>query len=204
MKKWQFMLGILVLILAYTIGMADAIAQSEWQDAADEHAEQVADAVAQEDNPAWEKYAFELDYIDGSGALTFADIAREGKPFILFFWLSDCPLCHLQLPQVQQLQDTVDAEDIDLRIVAVNVDFGDKDALDFYTEKEMTFKLLHDSRARATDEAFHLNDLGCPLIYVFNEKGELVDYLTGYRAQLEKTVFNMLDITPANSARTAH
>jgi len=204
MKHWQYAMGMLVLVLASLYGWTTVFAQSDWQEAADEHAEQVADEAVPEDNPEWDKYAFELDYIDGSGVLTFADIAREGQPFILFFWLTDCPLCHLQLPQVQLLQDTVSEEDIALRIVAINVDFGDKEALDFYTDKEMTFELLHDSRARATDEAYHLNDLGCPLIYVFNENGEFVDYLTGYRAQLEKTVFNMLDIKAGKSARTAH
>ena len=203
MKHWRLALYIAICMLAVVYGWTSAFAQSEWQDAADEHAEQIADDTEQEDNPAWERYAFELDYIDGSGTLTFAEIARDSKPFILFFWLTECPLCHLQLPQVQQLKNTVDDEEIDLRIVSVNVDFGDKDALEFYLEKEMTFELLHDSRARGTDEAYHLNELGCPLVYVFDEHGEFVDYLTGYRAHLEKTVFNLLDIATANSTRTA-
>jgi hypothetical protein len=60
---------------------------------------------------------------------------------------------------------------------------------------------LHDPRVRYTDEGFHVSDLGCPLTYVFDADGELVDYLTGYRAQLEKNVFQMLDISLPDELR---
>jgi len=171
------------------LGAGSAAAQDSWQAVADEAAQGV------QDNPAWEQYAFTLDSLSGDHELSFVDLARDGRPFILIFWLMDCPLCHLQLPLVQQLQETIDRYSLDLRVVAVNLDHSGTEASEFYDEKGMTFELLHDPRARYTDEAYHLSDLGCPLTYVFNSEGELIDYLAGYRAQLEKNVFTLLDIT---------
>ena len=192
----RMIVGLLALLLCSAAFAGPAIAQSDWQDVADEHAEQVADESEQlaQDNPAWEQYAFTLERLSADGELSFVDLASGGVPFVIFFWITDCPLCHLQLPLVQQFQDTIDTHTLDLRVVAINLDPSDKDALLFYEEKGATFELLFDPRARYTDEAFHLNELGCPLTYVFDGNGELVDYLTGYRAQLETTVLKMLDI----------
>ena len=186
---------ILILLVFSTALTSSASAQSDWQDVADEHAEQVEDAQqSAEDNPAWKQYAFTLDRLSAEGELSFVDLARDEVPFVIFFWITECPLCHLQLPLVQQLQDTIDQYSLDLRVVAINLDPVDKDARQFYEEKGATFELLFDSRARYTDEAYHLNELGCPLTYVFDSNGELVDYLTGYRAQLETAVLRMLEI----------
>jgi len=190
MRQNAEQLGRLVLMaVAVLLALAgSAAAQDSWQDLADE-ATQVED-----DNPAWEQYAFTLESLVSDGEVSFVDLARDGQPFVLIFWLMDCPLCHLQLPLVQQLQETTDRHSLGLRVVAINLDHSGKEASDFYEEKGMTFELLHDPRARYTDEAFHISDLGCPLVYVFDSEGELVDYLTGYRAQLEKSVFRLLDI----------
>jgi thiol-disulfide isomerase/thioredoxin len=179
--------------LVFALG-GSAAAQDSWQEVVDQSAQET------EDNPAWEQYAFSLESLSDDSEVSFVELAREGKPFVLIFWLMDCPLCHLQMPLVQQLQETVDRHSLDLRVVAVNLDHSGKEAKEFYEEKGMTFDLLHDPRARYTDEAFHISDLGCPLVYVFDDKGELVDYLTGYRAQLQKTVFKLLDISVPDEA----
>ena len=39
-----------------------------------------------EDNPQWDKYAFDLAYVKEPGNLSFHDLARTGEPFVLFFW----------------------------------------------------------------------------------------------------------------------
>lgn len=191
---------LLMLAFAGLVSVAPVFvqAQDSWQEVADERTEE---SSADQDNPAWEQYAFTLDSLSGDAAVSFADLAREERPFILFFWLVDCPLCHLQLPLVQQLQETIDRYDLDLRIVAINVDHSGDEASEFYENKGMTFELLHDPRVRYTDEAYHVSDLGCPLTYVFDSNGELVDYLTGYRAQLEKAVLLMLDISIPGETR---
>jgi cytochrome oxidase Cu insertion factor (SCO1/SenC/PrrC family) len=192
----SLVVGVAAILVSSAVNSIPALAQSDWQDVADEHAEQIADEASQEaeDNPAWEQYAFTLERLSADGELSFIDLARDGIPFVLFFWISDCPLCHLQLPQVQQLQETIDDQMLDLRLVAINLDPNATAARLFYEEKGATFELLFDPRARYTDEAYHLNELGCPLTYVFDSNGELVDYMTGYRAQLETAVLRMLDI----------
>lgn len=181
--------AVLLGVFAILGGPAAGLAQGGWAQVADDYAQEQP-----EDNPAWEEYAFTLDYVDGSGQLSFAEIARGGQPFVLFFWLSDCPLCHLQLPYVQQLKNMVEEHELALRVVAINVDHDPRECRRYVEEKEPTFELLIDPRVRHTDEAFNVGDLGCPLTYVFDERGEFVDYLTGFRSRLPLSVLKMLEI----------
>ena len=96
-------IGLVILVTLVILVISPANAQSDWQDAADEHAEQIEEQTetGEGDNPAWEQYAFTLDGISFDGELSFVDLARDEIPFVIFFWITDCPLCHLQLPQVQ-------------------------------------------------------------------------------------------------------
>jgi peroxiredoxin len=198
----QFGRWVLAVALQLLVVSGSAAAQDSWQDVADERdADQAEADQAVADNPAWDQYAFTLESLSGSDETSFVDLARSGHPFILVYWLMDCPLCHLQLPQVQQLQETIERNELDVRVVAVNLDHSATEASEFFEEQDMSFELLHDSRARHTDEAFHISELGCPLTYVFDSEGELVDYLTGYRAQLEKNVFTLLDIALSDEAQ---
>lgn len=184
MLRTLLLTGVVLGVLALP-----AAAQTEWEEVADEYAQE-----QQPDNPAWEEYAFDLEYVDGVGELSFVDIARQEQPFVVFFWLTDCPLCHLQLPYVQQLHNVVSDNELGVRVVSINVDHDPRECRRYIEEKEPTFELLIDPRARATNEAYHVGDLGCPLTYVFDERGELVDYLTGFRSRLPTSVLEMLDI----------
>lgn len=198
-KLWWWLPAWAAVLLA---GFQPAAAQDSWQAVADERTAVADEAASEQDNPDWDQYAFTLESLSGDSDVSFVDLARQHQPFILFFWLVDCPLCHLQLPQVQELQDTIDRYDLGVRIVAINVDQSGEEAAKFYEDQGMTFDLLHDPRVRYTNEAYHVSDLGCPLTYVFNSDGELVDYLTGYRAQFKKTILQMLDISLPDESRT--
>lgn len=143
---------------------------------------------------AADKYAFELPYINGKGKLSFAELADSGKPFLVFFWRTDCPLCHMQMPYVQQLQRLIEDGKADLRIVSICVDDTTGDALGFIEEKGLTFEVLHDGHGRRMEDKYHPQDIGLPLTYAFKKGGEYVDYLTGFRSGYAKAVLQLLDI----------
>ena len=150
--------------------------------------------VAIEEQQDLEEYAFDLPLIDHSANLSFSELAESGQPFVLFWWLTDCPLCHLQLPYVQQLQDQIDELELDLRVVTICVDEDPDDSADYLRENEITLTVLFDPRARRTDRNYQVKELGCPLTYVFDSGGDFVDYIKGFRSNIAKSVFELLEI----------
>lgn len=139
-----------------------------------------------------DKYAFTLDKLDGSGQLSFAELADSGKPFIIVWWLSECPVCHLQLPYVEQLQKLSEDGETDLRIVSINLDQNTEDGLKYAKDKGISFEVLSDPRGRFTDKLYHIKDLGTPVTYVFKAGGELVDYMSGFKSGYAKAVLTLL------------
>lgn len=139
-------------------------------------------------------YAFKLPTIDGASDLSFADLAASGEPFAIFFWRTDCPLCHMQMPYAQQLQRLIEEGSVKLRLVSICLDDNARDALPFIEEKELTFTVLHDGHGRRTESRYHAKDIGLPLTYAFKKDGEFVDYLSGFRAGYAKAVLQLLDI----------
>ena len=177
----------LLIVLALTALALPARADSLWQRTADSR-------TSNSDNPDLEKYAFKLPVLGENGQLTFEELAGSGQALVLFFWLADCPLCHLQMPYVELLQQQVDEYGLNLRVVGINVDQRESVAEDYVAEKEPSFEMLFDGNARYTAEPFNLEELGCPLVYVFNADGEYVDYISGFKSNLSRTVLNLLDI----------
>lgn len=143
---------------------------------------------------AADEYAFELQYINGKDKLTFQDLKESGLPFAIFFWRTDCPLCHMQMPYVQQLQRLIEEGKTELRLVSVCLDDTPRDALPFIEEKALTFEVLFDGHGRRTDANYHAKELGLPLTYAFKKDGKYVDYLTGFRSGYAKSVLQLLDL----------
>jgi thiol-disulfide isomerase/thioredoxin len=140
-----------------------------------------------------EKYAFSLEKLDGSGELSFAELAESGKPFIIVWWLSECPVCHLQLPYVQQLQKLSADGETNVRVVSINLDQNTADGLKYAKDKGISFELLSDPRGRHTDKQYHIKELGTPVTYVFKAGGVFVDYMSGFKSGYAKAVLNMLE-----------
>jgi thiol-disulfide isomerase/thioredoxin len=175
-------------------------ASSDWHEYLEDP--QDKDAVV-EDNPVWNKYAFDLPYVDGDERLTFKDLARSDKPFILFFWLTDCPLCHLQMPYIQQMQKQVEEYELNLQIVSICLDPDDRYCLPYIEEKGISFDVLLDARGRRTDRLYEISEIGTPVIFVFKNRGEFVEYYTGFRSGIGKTILELLEIElPADEPRT--
>jgi thiol-disulfide isomerase/thioredoxin len=146
------------------------------------------------EHPEWEEWAFELDHTGQPGALAFEDIAAAGEPFVLFFWLTDCPLCHLQLPYVQQLENSINEYELGLRVVTINLDGREVDVPAILEEYKTTFTCLRDPRGRRTDDAYRLAELGTPLTYLFDEDGLMVEYVTGFKRGYTQYVLDTFGI----------
>ena len=193
-KLWLTPIGIaFVLVLAAGF--------SAWaQDAETETLDDLRQA--QEEQQDTDQFEFDLPLADETGRVTFSDLADSEKPFILFWWLTDCPLCHLQLPYIQQLQDQIDEGELDLLVVTLCIDFETQECLEYLRKNELSLAVLHDPRARSTDSAYQIKELGCPLTYVFDEGGVLVDYIKGFRSNIGKSVIELLDLEQVDQRET--
>jgi thiol-disulfide isomerase/thioredoxin len=149
---------------------------------------------------ARERFAFNLPYAGKDEYLSFDDLCDSGDPFVLVWWLSDCPVCHLQLPYVQKLQAMVEEGKADLRVVSINIDYGTEDCLEFCEERSISFEVLHDARCRRTDAGFRIDDMGTPSTYVFKPGGELVDRISGWTSGYPEKVLKALGLEPNEPA----
>lgn len=190
---------LLCLLLAgaalVVVGWSPACA--EWT----EHSDPLVPAIP--DDPAWEKYAFDLPFVSGEGKLTFHELARSGEPFVLYWWLTDCPMCHLQMPYVQQLYNQSQDGKLGIRVVSICIDSDKRDCLPYIEDKKLKFEVLFDGRARRTDEKFQVGELGTPLAYVFDAGGVPVGKLSGFTSTFAKDVLELLKIDAPQTADSA-
>lgn len=145
-------------------------------------------------DPQWEYYAFDLDYVNEAGGLSFEELARSGRPFVLVWWLADCQLCRMQMPYVQELNNSIREHGLELYLVSINIDDRERDCRSYITETGLTVPVLWDMHGRRTDRAYGLRELGTPLTYVFGEGGEFIDTITGYKSGYQDAVLGLLDI----------
>ena len=184
----------LLLLAACGLAGAPGIASGDWTD----HADPLVPVV--EDDPAWDEYAFELPYANLEGRLSFHDLARSGDPFVLYWWLTDCPMCHLQMPYVQQLFNQCRERELGLRVVSICIDSDKRDCLPYLEDKGIKFDVLFDGRSRRTDEQYEVRENGTPLAYVFAAGGVPLGKLTGFTSSFTKDVLAMLEIEPEEPA----
>jgi thiol-disulfide isomerase/thioredoxin len=147
-----------------------------------------------EDKESWKKYAFSLKTADGGGNVSFEDLARSGRPFVLVWWLSDCPVCHMQMPYVQQLARLGDDKSVDVKVVGINIDDTDRGCNDYIREKKLNFNNLRDPHGRGTDGHYGIRDEGTPMTYVFKAGGDFAGKLSGYTKNYPSKVLGMLGI----------
>lgn len=185
--KYGLKVSLLVAAVALAMGTQ---ARADWET----HEDPEAEPVEIEYNPEWEKYAFELPHANGPGNVSFEQLAKGGQPFVLYWWLADCPLCHLQMPYVQQFKKLVDEHDMGIRVVSICVDDKLESCSDYIREKDLAFETLFDQRARKTNDKFKVKEHGTPLTYVFAGGGEMVEYMTGFRSNYSKSVLKLLGI----------
>lgn len=186
MNKTLARIGLTLLLL----GLMAAPALADWTD----YADPIEPVI--EDDPAWDKYAFDLPYAVEDGKLSFVELARSGDPFVLYWWLTDCSMCHLQMPYMQQLHNQAADKEIPLRVVSICVDSDSRDCVSYVEDKKIKFDVLFDGHSRKTDKAFGVREEGTPLVYVFKGGGVLAGKTSGFSSNIADKVYEMLEIDP--------
>lgn len=179
------------LLGALAIGAALQPASADWQSWANER----DDSRVEVSEEVLKKYDWTLEFADGSGKLSFKELAESGTPFVLVWWMSECPVCHMQLPYVQKLQKEIVENKLDVRVVSICIDQDESGALKYMREKGISFDVLIDPRGRRTDQKYRVKDQGTPVTYVFNAGGKLETSMSGFKQQYSRAVLGPLGIT---------
>jgi thiol-disulfide isomerase/thioredoxin len=109
-------------------------------------------------------YNMRLISLDGTPA-SFSDF--KGKTIFLNFWATWCPPCIAEMPNIQQLYD--DIQNNNIVFVMASLDQDPQKVLDFIERKEFTFPVYSvRSKPRVYDASI------VPTTYVISPTGEIV------------------------------
>jgi len=110
---------------------------------------------------------FDLPALDGK---RYTDRYLEGKPTLVVFWASWCPVCQVELPKLHTLFEA--ARGGGLQVLAIG--FADElDQIRHYVQSHgeiFDFPVLYD-RGDAVAKRFGV--VGTPTIYLINTRGEI-------------------------------
>lgn len=133
--------------------------------------------------------------LDGS-TTTFASF--RGKVVLVNFWATWCPACRIELPLLDQLQQTAGGKD--LQVIAISLDRGGGATVAPFVRD---LKLRHvgiyldpEGRiARAADDdnpAIPFGRYGMPISYVIDPAGRIAGYLAGEADWMSDAARNLL------------
>jgi cytochrome c biogenesis protein CcmG, thiol:disulfide interchange protein DsbE len=114
----------------------------------------------------------------GAGGVPLPPVAADGRVTHVDFWASWCAPCRLSFPWMNQMHERWAAQG--LRIVAVNLDRRDADALRFLAQNPARFELAFDP---AGDSARRLDIQAMPTSLLVGRDGTLVHTHRGFRAE---------------------
>lgn len=110
--------------------------------------------------------------VDGT---VFSSREREGKPLVVHFWATWCPVCRAEASNIEAI-----SEEYEVLTIAVNS--GSDDTLRSYlSENGYRFRVLND-RAGEWAGRFHVEVF--PTTFIFDAKGELMFTEVGYTTTL--------------------
>jgi peroxiredoxin len=114
---------------------------------------------------------FDLPALDGK---RYTDRCLEGKPTLMVFWASWCPVCQVELPKLHTLFEA--ARGRGLQVLAIG--FADElDKIRHYVQSHgeiFDFPVLYD-RGDAVAKRFGV--IGTPTIYLIDRRGK-IEYVT--------------------------
>lgn len=131
---------------------------------------------------------FTLANFDGK-AFSLSDY--EGKKVILNFWVSWCPYCQKEAPELEQIHK--EYKDKDVVVLTINLSQGEdskEDALEYIEKFGLTSDVLLDLNSEA---ATLYNVQATPTNYFINTDGTINDMIAGYIGydQLKEKIENM-------------
>jgi len=121
-------------------------------------------------------------------AISFTDIVYEQNAVILL-WVTDCPLCKLQLRHLNQVADwAAEHPEANLRVISFNLDLqGSRrlEAEEWEEGMEPRFEVFFDPGARHFDQGlWQLEQSGVPVVFFFAQGGFPRQTLTGFNSNL--------------------
>ncbi|MDD2451773.1 protein disulfide oxidoreductase [Sulfurovum sp.] len=114
----------------------------------------------------------EATLIDGSA---FNSREAEGKPLVVHFWATWCPVCKAEASNIQALSE-------EYEVLSIAVNSGSEDALRRYMQQNgYRFRVLNDAEGQW---AGRFNVEVFPTTFIFDGKGELKFTEVGYTTTL--------------------
>ncbi len=114
---------------------------------------------------------FSLPETDGG---RFELASYSGRPVLLVFWTSSCPICQHELPLLNRLEPELRGKGI--AVVTINLD-GENEARDYISTNSIALKSLYDSSG-ATARAYHVG--GVPKLVLIGKDGKIKRSRSGW------------------------
>lgn len=150
-----------------------------------------------EDDAAGQKepeYAFDLRLAGTDKHTTFAELADCGRPFVLFFWISDCPHCKRQLPFVELMYRNMQQYEMAVDVVTVNCDMLEEQAVATIKERGIQAPVLWDPDVKTTNRDFDMKEKGTPTTFIFKPGGVYVEDFDTFNSSYMVYVLDKLGV----------
>jgi peroxiredoxin len=118
--------------------------------------------------------AFELPAVGGGAPLTLASL--RGRPVLLNFWATWCKPCEDEMPAMERLYRELHGQGFEL--VAVSVDAGQQEVVEFRDRLGLSFPIVHDPDRRVSTR---YQALRFPESWLIGPDGKLVARFIGPR-----------------------
>ncbi|MCB1220685.1 MAG: TlpA family protein disulfide reductase [Planctomycetales bacterium] len=129
-------------------------------------------------------YEFDLKEVGGKEHVTFKELADSGRPFLLFFWISECPHCKRQLPFVELMYRNMQKYDVGVDIYTINADKVEEQAEATILERGLQAPVLWDPDVKQTEISMDMREKGTPRVWIFKPGGELVEDFGSFNSNL--------------------
>ena len=139
-------------------------------------------------------YSFDLRLAGTDTHKTFSELADSGRPFVLFFWISDCPHCKRQLPFVELMYRNMQKYEMDVDVLTVNCDAEEGQAISTIKERGIQAPVLWDPDVQETNATFDMKEKGTPTTFIFKPGGVYVEDFDSFNSNYMVYVLDKLDV----------
>jgi thiol-disulfide isomerase/thioredoxin len=130
---------------------------------------------------------FTLDDTDGN-SVALADQVAEGEVILLNFWATWCPPCRLEMPLLDELQETYGKDG--LRILAINVGEDQATVESFLSQRPVSFQVLMDTDQRIAAR-YHVEAF--PTTVLLDDEGKVIEVIEGLDPYIRYSVGGRLE-----------